>query len=419
MGTTKSRFDFSNVIQRPLDNNGLSNSSMMVVQRIDNYTANVYNSTNTNVYDIVFREYPSGGTFYINNSSIPQDIDICVVSSYTPCTTLINKVIDKATGQEIPLSKIYFNNPTTSCSSYPYRLGSVINEPNSEIAIKTGTRGELCKISVGDYKETSNKFSECCNLKHIDFKNINFNQDIKSMYNQFVDLSITQPKTCPITLSNGYSTNHCNDIMNTFCSLESNINSQQCIMYVLAQLQKGEPAIKPFIDYCSHHLDERVCSYMSLMARERGMSGISDAVLKSYCSNYPNSNSCRCYNTYISLPSNFSENAYMGPIACWYKPCAEETNQQFLLTEHLRQRSKCNVNICSIDVDNINLQSSNPSLVTLINDCKVSLQTGVDIKIKDNVFFQGPIWNPGRMGLLTISLSTIIIFIPSILSALK
>lgn len=411
MGAVYPRFDYSPVIGGLPDSDGRALSSMQVVEYYDYYFLFIYISTTAQVFNVPFIEYPTGGNFYINgNNPAPQDIDVCIIDSYKACPTLIKSVTDSSTGLQIPLSRIYFENPGVACYTYRYRLGSLITDASSSVVTQTAENGFKCRISVRDYKETAMKEQSCCSASHINFANLNANQSLAQIYEDFTQMSIAESGSCPMTFSNGFSTDHCDDYMNTFCAV--NANTEPCIMFMLAQIARNKATLKTFVDYCSSNLSDRVCLFMAIFGREMGMSEAPDRALRNYCNNNTSDKKCSCYNTTISLPKSFTQNAYIGPIACWYKPCAEETNTQFLLTEQLKQRKGCAITRCSIDVGNINLQSTNPSLITLINDCQVSLQNITKIPKAEKTFFSDPIWKIGYMGLLGTSLASISLLIP-------
>lgn len=413
MGAVYPRFDYSPVNVGTRDSNGRSLSTIQIVQHLDYYFLFIYISTSTQVFDVPFIEYPYGGNFFINSSNpAPQDIDVCVIDSYRACPTLIKSITDTSTNTTIPLSRIYFENPGSACWTYRYRLGSIVTDASSPVVPQTAESGFKCRISIGDYKETEMKEKSCCAASHINFSNLSANKLVEDIYADFVEMSIRERSSCPITFSNGFSTDHCDEYMNSYCSI--NANTEACIMFMLAQIARNKPTLKTFIDYCSNNLSDRVCLFMALFARKMGMSEAPDRALKNYCSSHEDKK-CSCYNTTISLPKNFTQNAYIGPIACWYKPCAEEPNTQFLLTEQLQQRKGCSITRCSIDVGNINLQSTNPSLITLINDCKVSLQNSTKLPKKEKQFFSDPIWKIGYMGILGTSLTSLVLLTPFIL----
>lgn len=414
MGNSSQRFDTSFVTEGTPDANGRASSIMNVVQRTDNYFLFFYLGTTTSIINVPFVEYRNGGTFYINgNTSTPQNLEICLVDSYKACPVIAKTIVDTNTNAIISPNKIYFENPSTPCSSYIYRLGSVVSA-TSAVSTQTAQNGFLCKVSVGDFKETKEAESTCCRSSHIPFNTFDANRPLLSIYETFRDYSITNPRSCPMSFSNGYSSNHCNIFMDDYCKI--NANTDACIMYMIATLDKQINTLETFIEYCSEHITDRVCLHMAIAARNLNQPEVPDRALRQYCSRYPTSKNCECYNTSIRLPNNFKQNSYVGPIACWYKPCAENTSLQLLTTEMLQQRKGCNITKCSIDVGNINLNSANPSLVTLINDCQLSSVITSDI---DDNFFADQIWSSGNMGLLIVGLPVFFIALSFIISSYK
>ncbi len=413
MGNSQTRFDTSPVEEGPPDSNGRSLSVMKVTQRTDYYFGIIYLGTDTTVTDVPFIEYRSGGRFYLNaNNPAPQDIDICIVDSYKACATLLTSAIDINTGNPITLSRVFFEDPTSACWTYRHRLGSLVTDDSISVVPQTAENGYRCRVSVGDYKQTAENESRCCRATHINFNTIEGNQTLSDIYNDFVSTSISSRGTCPLAFSNGYSTRHCDMYMDSYCA--SAANTEACTMYMLAQLDQNKTTLQPFIDYCSVNLQDRVCNLMAIQARKLGQGDVPDSALRSYCTANPNSKNCICYNTIQRLPSTFTQNSYIGPLACWYKPCAEEVNTQFLLTEQIEQRKDCSITRCSIDVGNINIQRTNPSVITLINDCKASVRNRTVLPKQDenNEFFESPIWKMSYMGLLGTSLFALFIFVP-------
>lgn len=415
MGAGYARYDYSPITVGSPDTYGKSNSIMRVVRSVDYYFLFIYLSTDTQLYDVPFIEYLNGGVFEINGTNLaPQDIDVCVIDSYKACPTLIKSVIDMSTGKVIPLSKIYFENPGSACWTYRYRLGSLVTDASSFVVPQTAESGFKCRISVRDFKETELKESSCCRATHINFGRLDMNQRVDKIYQDFTNLSLSEPVTCPMTFSNGYTSDHCDNFMNNFC--KGNSDNEPCIMFMLAQIDRKKQTLQTFIDYCSTNLSSRVCLYMALSARLNGQSEVPDRALRQYCSTHSNDKKCACYNTYTALPSSFNQNSYIGPVACWYKPCAEETNLQFLLTEQLQQRKGCSITRCSIDINNINITSANPSMITLINDCNVSLKSRTSLPKTEKTFFSDPVWKMSYMGLMSTSLATTLLFVPLILN---
>lgn len=414
MGNSQTRFDVSPIELGSSDSRGKALSIMRVTQRTDNYFGIIYLGTNTTVTDVPFIEYRSGGIFLINASNpAPQDVDVCIIDSYKACGTLITQVIDSSTNSPIPLSRINFESPGSACWTYRYRLGSLVTDSSIAVVPQTAESGYKCRISVGDYKETSDNESRCCRSTQVNFSTLSMNQPLSQIYNDFINLSMTQRGTCPMHFSNGYTTNHCNDYMNAWCL--TNANTEACIMYLLSQLDQNKSTVDSFISYCSRNLNDTVCEYMAIESRRLGNGEVSDRALINYCTANPKDPNCACYNASIKLPSNFTSNAYIGPIACWYKPCAEQTKVQFLLSEQIKQRRDCTITRCSIDIGNININKNNPSIITLINDCNVSLKNRTQLPKDHPTFFSDPVWNMSYMGLLKVSLFAFLIGLPLVI----
>lgn len=412
MGSSRSRYDISPVTQGAINQDGRATSILTIVRRTDHFVGVIIDRIDTDEFYIRFTEYPSGGTFRINgNTTVPQNIDVCMTNTYYSCAALIRKVIDVNTGSEIPLERIQFESAVTPCYTYPYRLGSDVIDITQQV-YDTATPGFKCRISVGDWRPSAVKETNCCTSSHLPLNTLNLNQTLSSLYQSFVNMSQTHSGTCPIIYSNGYTTTHCNTLMNKHCI--DSTNNTECIMYMLAQLSQTRPTLEPFINYCSENLHSSVCMYMALEARNKNIGGIPDQVLRNYCGNNPSDKSCTCYNAFNKLPDSFKDNMYIGPLACWYKPCAELTEPQFLLTSQVEQRKGCNLTKCSIDIGNININSENPSLIKLINDCNYS-STAADLPENDqSTFFEGVMWNTGRLGIIKYSLVCLMLFIPMI-----
>ena len=354
----------------PIGDNGNNRYSIFVGTNIDEYIVGIFNSRKTEYEEHNFNEYSSPTNFVIYRTG-STDLPICVVDNAGLCASLIASFTDPL-GVNIPLEKVYFEPGVKGCFTLTNRQGSVLDAGFPSSLEASGT---LCRVSVKDFPQKENNKPYCCTLKQIDLTKINNNQPLTNLYQAVVTES-TRAATlstnetihkCPIGYSNGFSTDDCNSFMNTLCS--QNPDCDECIFYMLAMVYRGESNIKLFENYCSYNLNSRVCSYFAIATRQNGQSASSDNALKNYCTRNPTDKLCQCYNTTIKLPENFTSNAYIGPIPCWYKPCAENPHQQFLLSEQIKQRSGCNITSCLIDVGSIVVDQNNSTNVTLLNKC--------------------------------------------------
>lgn len=384
------------------DANGRSTSTLGLTLQSDKYIFGIYNSSSYELYGQQLYEYLDGGTFAIDPTS-QTDIDVCVVNNfYNVCPSIINKIIDKRTGQEISLTRVYLERPTTPCNTYSRRGGSILTD--TKIYLPGGNTWEdglLCRLSVADYKITSDKQTSCCLAKFIDFKkDIFIKHALTDQYLTFANL-VTQnafSNGCPYAFSNGFTTVHCDEFLEPYCA--SNPNTDICTMFMASKFSQNRSTLSTFVNHCSKNLHDPICLSLSLAAKNSGNTGISDEIIKNYCDNNVGDKSCACYLTSKSLPSNFKDNYYLGPIACWYKPCAELSESQFLPYEYYLQRNKCKITNCTIDINNITDQ---PNMIEIINYCRAKTR---DTVISSTVpgFFDDEIWSPGNLGILTVSL---------------
>jgi len=391
-------------------------SKMAVTVITDYYWAGIYGSSSDSYQYQDFIEYPNGGTFQISNNSGGSDIEVCVVDNYyNVCPASIVSIIDE-NDNVVPLSKVYFEAPRTPCDTYAYRSGSIIesqvNFPNPSPMYQ---RGMLCRLSLGDFKQFSEKEPRCCMASNIDLSLISNRDPLNQQYSKFVNLVVAgaSAASCPVAFSNGFASDHCNTVMDTYCS--TNSNTKICLMYFLSKIIGRKSNLDTIINYCSANLNESVCMYLSIAGKENGNSAFSDLILKNYCEANPQNPNCGCYNTSKTLPTNFKNNSYIGPITCWYKPCAELTKPQFLLTEQSLQRSKCNLVSCTINVGEITAQAN---LIELINNCR---STSRDTSVSKSLtgFFDDDIWSTGNLGILTISLLGVAVLLSTCILSLR
>ena len=393
------------------DINGKSLSSVNIAEQSDLYIFGIYIETSISFSKQLFSEYLEGGSFSINPAG-ESDIDVCILDGYyNVCPTLIKKITNKSTGEEIPLTRIYMERPITSCNTYSRRIGSVVANPvNFNGSTKTYETGKLCRLSIGDYKQTIEKHQRCCLMNNINYsRDVLTKNTLPEQYLKFTNLSIESAfnNTCPAVFSNGFATTHCDVILEPYCA--SNPNSDVCKMFMMSKFSSGKATLSTFVNHCSSNLHDPVCVHLSLAAKDNGNSGIVDQIISNYCDKNLGDKSCACYLTSKSLPSNFKDNYYLGPIACWYKPCAELSEPQFLPYEYYLQRNKCTLTNCIIDIGKI---SEQPNMIDLINYCRSKKR---DTVVKSNLktYFDDEIWSPGNLGILTVSLITLAILLPT------
>lgn len=355
MGITYTKsWDFSPII--PI---GPDLYRLYLVNRIYKFFLGIFVASWDDLYDTYdFTQYTSPRDF--NISSTTEDIPVCVFDTNLLCTSVINNIT--LNGEPVPKEQVYITRGTTSCNTLQGRSGSIVFKSLPPDLAQTGY---LCKVQVGDWPQTPDNRPRCCKCQGIDFSQLSEtdNMSMAELYNKFKSIAIDS--SCPVGYSNGFTSDDCNDIMQEYCSEQA--NTPECIFFTLASIYSHRP-VPGIVKYCSKYLPDKVCRYAALASRTSGQSFMDDP-LRIYCQANPNSKNCKCYQTTKQLPSSFQDNVYMGPIACWYKPCAEITQPQFLLQEQWEQRNNCLITICNIDIQNILIDTANPTQIDLIQKC--------------------------------------------------
>jgi len=108
---------------------------------------------------------------------------------------------------------------------------------------------------------------------------------------------------------------------------------------------------------------------MSLPANPNNPSNVNDDILIiNYCKSNPTNNKCGCV-----IPPDFinsSTNKNYTPYYCWYAPC--KSSESYLTTALKYDMSYCNINQCSITIDQITFSGG---LIEIINECSSQIST--------------------------------------------
>jgi len=415
------RFSYLNgeldLSEEPIDLNGKFEHKMGINLQSDRYIIGIYNSSSIENKRQPFTEYPNGGDFGIHKNG-QTDIDICITTNnYNVCPSSINNIFDKDNPSvKLPLTRVYFETPLTDCYTYAYRTGSIVTDPISLPGDPTYQKGKLCRLSYNDFKQTIDKQNRCCLASHINMNDIYAQSgSMQAQYQTFSNLSTQKASDaeCPLAFSNGFATTHCDVILEDYCT--TNPNTDICRMFLSSKIFNKKATLHTFINHCSNNLHDPICQSLSTAAKDMGNSGIVDQMIQNFCDRNLNDKSCACYLTSKSLPSNFKDNYYLGPIACWYKPCAELSEAQFMPYEYYLQRTKCSLTRCTIDVGKV---SENPNILELINHCRAKSRDTIIPTIIQS-FFDDDIWRPGNLGILTISLLSFIILLSTCLLSFR
>lgn len=328
----------------------------------------------------MFKEQNREFTLTVANT---LEINYCVtnLTGLFGCSRLIDRV-KYSNGELVNPNRVKVLPDGGFCNTPSFMQGAVLAEgtydTNYIYAGKNIVQGTKCVISVDDVPATEARMSTCCTMQGItEYKTGNIIPTLVPNFATFQELinwsDIDFMKyDCPSIFLNAYQSSHCDMWMKTYCT--ANPTRPECQVWLLKSTKGGRiVAADVYNSYCKSNLNSSVCTMFSLIANQYGMESFSDDALRSYCDNNPTDPNCQCY-----IMSNnttlISASTYIGPLECWFKSCAEQPNQQFLLSSQIRQRKSCRITVCDINVAAINAPSA---VVNIVNTCSGNIENSV------------------------------------------
>ena len=270
-----------------------------------------------------------------------RDLDFCILDNgsngISECMGLFSSNVSS-------LDEYAVTKGPVSCKGFYYRPGMVFDPSNDFDEVKKEIdgveNGKLCRLVYQDYNYDDNDMLRCC----------------------FTD----NKNKCNKNLINGYTTSHCNIIMQEQCV--GNEDDPKCMLWLEQNYDRAENvALEFYMNYCSKHHDTKTCSYFCKEARKNNdyRSTFCDRSLINFCNNNTFNSNCFCVITPSDVVPDIE--TYLGPKECWLSNCASQSDSKWLLTEQRDTRQKCNLTSCVISIDHLILK--NNAKAEFINEC--------------------------------------------------
>lgn len=358
--------------------------SQTVGYRLDTLTIEVYDYVTikrvNGTTDFQVLEFLNQNRSFKLETDKTLEISYCVtnLTGLHGCARLIDKVY-YSDGSLANTNRIRVTPTGTLCNSPNFLQGSIlmggydINFINSNNIVQ----GMRCVLSVTDVPPNDDRMKRCCTMRDvIEYKTQNVIPTIVpnfATFDELINWSNTDYLSydCPAVFLNGFETTHCDYYMNTYCA--TNILTAECQVWLLKSVKNGRrQALNLYSEYCSTNLSNSVCLMFTLIANQYGYESYSDKSLREYCDNNVDSN-CECYNM-SKNPNMISISAFIGPLECWYKGCAEQPNIQFLNSSQINQKRKCKINVCDININTINAPNA---VVNIVNSCSGNVENNI------------------------------------------
>jgi hypothetical protein len=345
------------------------------------------------------------------------ELNYCVtnLTGLFGCSRLIDKV-KYANGQTVNPNRITVQPTGTLCYTPNFMQGAVLIDQTYDrnyLNLSNIVQGMKCVISVTDVPTTEDRMRRCCTMQNItEYQTGNIIPSIVPNFVTFTELINWSDVDymrydCPYVFLNAYQTSHCDEYMKTYCG--TNPTNPECQIWLLKSTKASRiVASSVYNTYCKTNLNNPVCMMFSLISNLYGVESYSDDSLRTYCNNNPNDPNCQCY-VMSNNPNMLSISTYIGPLECWFKSCAEQANQQFLLSNQIRQRKNCKISVCDVNIGSIN---SPEAIVNIVNTCSGTVENSIVynssvsakrdkmpllIPFSTSVLLAGLIWLVGRI----------------------
>jgi hypothetical protein len=179
-------------------------------------------------------------------------------------------------------------------------------------------------------------------------------------------------KTCdPKYRSLGQS---CDEYMLTHCKTNNNWSSPECMEWVQSAVTAGRPSANVEIStYCSQgaNFKNPECqAWCGLVRNNPNMRSACDSAVQSYCNNNKSDPNCAC----MAPPENVTKIEDMMATAkvCWYKPCKNLINDNYITSNMLTQKNNCVATACLIEAGDISISGAD-NKVNFTNNCATNI----------------------------------------------
>jgi len=176
-------------------------------------------------------------------------------------------------------------------------------------------------------------------------------------------------KTCDPKYLNQYKTTDCDALMLNYCNQGDNWTKQECIQWVAAAINNGRDVPNAYIStWCADKANfatDACQKWCSATRRNQSMRSACDISLQYYCRNNPTDPNCTC----LEPPEDITKIQGMMslPKSCWYKPCKELVNKNYMTSTMEDDTHHCYGTVCSMEVGNVNLKGD--GTIEFNNEC--------------------------------------------------
>jgi hypothetical protein len=160
-----------------------------------------------------------------------------------------------------------------------------------------------------------------------------------------------------------FNNDFCDDTMYKTCTMSTN---SKCNSWIRSQVQrKGKyfNAIKKLAFDEKLRSNEYIISFIEALrdfaTDTNGYNGIADEILDSY-SDYVKNTEYKCAFPSVSIIEK--EKNIQTPRECWYKDCSLAPQHKLKL-ESLKKREMCNITICDININSLNMSTQDIQII--------------------------------------------------------
>lgn len=193
------------------------------------------------------------------------------------------------------------------------------------------------------------------------------------------DCCINQTKisgnyTCDPKYRHGFTSSDCDNSMLNYCNSEDRWTSPICRQWVNESINVGRSVANSYLnEWCSKgkNFDTNACQeWCSKVRSNPTMRSACDQASLAFCKNYPQDNNCSCAQTPIEVSK--IESLMTLPKVCWYKPCQNLNNDNYITSVMADNKKTCTSTVCQIDAGDINV-SGTGNKITFDNKCATNI----------------------------------------------
>lgn len=176
--------------------------------------------------------------------------------------------------------------------------------------------------------------------------------------------------------SKKFSKDFCDATMQTYCSQNNYANtaSRACQDWAVGAVTAGRPVANNIMStYCSqgnNYTNDACQGWVSAVRNNSTMRGAADIAITAYCQNNSGDPNCGCMNP----PQNVTsiENLMTSSKACWYKPCQNLNNDNYITSTLKDAKDNCVSTVCQINAGDIQVSGSG-NAVNFTNSCATQI----------------------------------------------